>query len=197
MSDQENRELVEIARKMVKLFEELFAACDWNSSLFIRNAIKPLQKLQQDAEEILKKLSADIDQTTETPAQRETRFALEERPGYIKTFISLYQSEGSNLQKWQGALKNLVDQSVSRPIYRKEENIKELLRSKSDPMRQAYAVIFVPELSIIQAYQGKPSVDQFGNELLTIKERAITLENIVELVHMGHRYAFVNGKLIH
>lgn len=190
--EQEDQELRKIAQKMVTLFEELFAACDWNSSLFIRNAVKPLHELHKEAEQILHQLSADA---SAAKAQNQEILYPTARPGYIKVFISLYQSEGANLQKWQSVLKNMVGQVVNRPVYREEAHVLELLRSKSDAMRQAYAVVYVPEVTLISSYQGKASVDQFGHELLTLKDNAVKLENIIEFVHLGKRYPFVGGKL--
>ncbi|GAG15177.1 unnamed protein product, partial [marine sediment metagenome] len=115
--------------------------------------------------------------------------------GYIKVYISLYQAQGSNLAIWQNMLKSLAQYSVTRPVYADEAHIRELVRSKPDPDKQAYAVVAIKEDDIM--HLTKPAVDQFGHELLTLKEGAVQLDNIIEFVHANQKhYLFRNNILI-
>ncbi|MGB6976825.1 MAG: Dot/Icm secretion system protein IcmQ, partial [Gammaproteobacteria bacterium] len=114
----------------------------------------------------------------------------------VIAYVSIFQMEGNNLHKWINTLKMLDHYSQSRPVYRTEEQVRAIIRTKSEQLREAYVVIEIKENDIIPLSAGRTAVDRLGNELLTLKRGAIQPENIIEFVHSEHRYDFVEGQLV-
>jgi hypothetical protein len=85
---------------------------------------------------------------------------------------------------------------VSRPTYREEGHVQELIRSKKDTERYGYAIIHIPEDGIYNIKQA--SKDVFGHDMLMLKEGIIKLNNIEGFVHANKkRYKFFDGELIY
>jgi len=162
---------------------------DWESSLLLRTTKKHLVALRDEAKQIVDKLSGG----TDLKANFQVSSSL--KKDHIKIYISLYQSEGSNIKAWQRMLKSLANYSISRPVYNDEEQVREIIRSKPERQRHAYAIVAIPQDGII--HLEKPTVDKFNHELLTLKEGAVQLQNIIEFVHANEkRYVFRDDKLI-
>jgi intracellular multiplication protein IcmQ len=178
---------IEIGRQFVATLEDLLKVGDWEASLFLRVAQKKLQELRDEAIAI----SEDLAEA----AKEKDEHAGKERQGYIKVYISIYQSDSHNLVKWQNTLKGISEYSVSRPIYRNEEHIQEMIRSKRSP-NEAYATVYIKESDIISPYTGKIIEDRWGHELLTIRGGTLLPANIVEFIHNDKKYTFKNGKLL-
>src|SRR5262245_54137809 len=96
---------IEINRKMIAVLDELLASNTWNESLFLRNISKQFRELRQEAEQLL------VETTGFGTIKRHV--VPTEKPGHIKVFVSLYQTEGSNIQKWHRTLRSLADHGVS------------------------------------------------------------------------------------
>lgn len=180
---------LEATSKLVSLLDELLKDDDWESSLLLRTTKKHLVALRDEAKQIVDKLSGGAD----LEANLQVSSSLEK--DHIKIYISLYQSEGSNIKAWQRMLKSLANYSISRPVYNDEEQVREMIRSKPEIQRHAYAIVAIPQNGII--HLEKPTVDKFNHELLTLKEGAVQLKNIIEFVHANEkRYVFRDDKLI-
>lgn len=171
---------IEINRKMIAMLDKLLAAGKWDESLFLRNISKKFRELRQEAEQLL------IERTGFGTIA--THVVPKEKPGHVKVFISLYQTEGNNLQKWHRTLRLLTDHSVSRPVYQNEEEVKAMIRAKADVLREGYVSLFVKEQDIMQLPPNKVATDKLGHELMTLKAHAVKPENILEFIHNQKRY---------
>jgi len=188
INKDENRD-VELGKKLIKSLNKLLKKGDWTSSLFLRTARRRLAALRDEAQKLIDQAHA------KTTAEKESVAKKELPQGYIRAYIYLYQSQGSNLKLWEDMLKSLAKYSVTRPVYIEETHIREIIRSSTDIDRHAYAVVAIKEEDILKL--GKPSVDRHGHELLTLRETAVKIENILEFVHANKtHYNFVNNKLI-
>ncbi len=174
----------EISRKLVKILDKLLSKGDWGSSPLLRTTKKKFQNYKDEAES----LAAEPEVAEEALVNHRVP------EGYRKVFISLYQSEGRNLQLWQNMLKSLARFSISRPVYDNEDYVQEVIRSKPEPVRHAYAVVVVREDDIIQ--NGRVKTDPLGHELIVLRERAVELRNILEFVHANKKhYHYIRGVL--
>lgn len=172
--------------KLISILDELLNNNDWESSLLLRTAKKHLNALKDEAKQI-------TDSFKISEQHEDVVSSLKE--GHIKVYISLYQTEGTKLKIWHDMLKSLSEHSVSRPVYKDEEQVRTAIRSKPDMQRHAYVVVAIPENGII--HFEKPAVDRLGQELLTLKDGVIETRNIIEFVHANEkRYKFRNDMLV-
>lgn len=176
----------EILLELIKIFKDLLSKGDWQASLFLRTAYKKIDGLCQRAEELLDEIN-HVPKSTQEHINKE-------KEGYIRVYVSVYQADYNNLNKWQNTLLGIAEYSVSRPVYREQAYIEEIIRSRQT-FNEAYVIVFIKETDIIPSYSGKALVDKFGHELLTVKEGAILPENIYEFVHLEKHYSFRNGRL--
>ncbi|HLD16991.1 MAG TPA: Dot/Icm secretion system protein IcmQ [Coxiellaceae bacterium] len=177
-----------VSTGILTIINRILEAGDWDTSLFLRNTIKPIRKLK---EEILAATAATgSDQAAKNPLEqlRESQQAV---------YISLYLAGGHDLKSWERLLKNLPRYVQGRPVYEKEESVQRLIRSKADPSADSYVVVAIRKQDILapSSYTGTV-VDRLDQPLLTLKEGAIQAEGIVEFVHLGQRYRFDRGRLI-
>jgi intracellular multiplication protein IcmQ len=185
-----NDQYKEINKKIIEILQNLLAAGDWNASLFLRAAHKKLQALADQAAS----LSEQFDQKAVTSPDQKHKDRMKQ--GYIKVYVSIYQSDPYNLTRWENTLKSIREYSINRPIYRSEEHIQEAIRSKQGSANEAYVAVYIKESDIIRPYAGKMIEDRWGHELLTLRDTALLPGNIIEFDHQGKKYEFVNGKLL-
>lgn len=182
----------QIGQKLVTIFDELLTTGDWENSLFLRASASRLKELRSQAQQLseAKEEGSEIgefDFSQHKPLES----------GFVRVFVTIYQVEGANLQNWLNVIKALHEHSVTRPVYRKEEHAQKFVRSKMDIGRHGYVIVNIREDSIYQLGKG-PVVDAFGNELLSLKEKAIRLENIVGFIHANKkRYSLRDSELIY
>jgi intracellular multiplication protein IcmQ len=179
----------EASVKLVNILDDLLGNKEWDSTLLLRTAKKRLNGLREEAQQIANELNET--NSPKIPEQITTTI----KEGHKKIYISLYQTQGTNLKIWQNMLQSLAKYSITRPVYDDEEHIRELIRSKPEPQRHAYAVVTIKKDGIIDT--GNISLDKFSHKLLTLKEGAVQLENIIEFVHANDkRYIFLRNLLV-
>lgn len=115
------------------------------------------------------------------------------RTGQLKVYVSMYNSEGENIDKWYLIIQGLINGSIQRPVYRVEEDLRSLIRAKEVPQNEAYLTVYINNSDILEA---EPILDQQGVELTQIKQNSIKQENIVELTHTSGSYVIKNNKLM-
>ncbi len=164
---------------------------DWQTGLFFRAANERWQTLEQQVQGSL----VGLLQAAAAAESRQKVQPKRSKNATMPIYIYLYQADGHNIRVWQQAIFSLSNQSVNRPIYKNEADVKQLIDSRSDPHNHAYVIVLIDENDVVQASRGKPRQDKYGHELLTLSERAIKLENIDQIVHITGRYRFENGAL--
>ena len=83
--------------------------------------------------------------------------------------------------------------SISRPIYRYENDVIGVIRGKSDKKRSGYVAIYVNPQDILA---GGDINDAAGHELVRVKENAIDLTKITAFVHDEKKYSYRDNKLV-
>lgn len=184
--DEETKYNLELLRAL----DQLIAEGQWEGGLFFQAAGKKLRELSEQLKQEL-----EIDANNQPSATQMADF-IKQRSGLVEIFISLYSAEGNNIRKWEVVLATLTKQLVSRPIYKREKDIRDIINAKENPVNDAYAIVYVTEDSVIKpTFRDKQPVDRFGHELLVLKENSLKSENISQLVHLTGRYAYQNGSL--
>lgn len=174
---------------VLEKLDQLLTDSRWESSLFLRAIKKKIELVRsQYTEEI--GYEASLEQALNTPIE------LTLPPDMAEVYIALYNTEGSNLKKWEALLAAISIQGISRPIYQSEQDIQEFIRSKDYQQNDAYAVLWIRKEHIYQPYN-KPPVDKSGRPLLVVKEGMIKPQSIARFVHVTGRYRFLDGKLVH
>lgn len=112
-----------------------------------------------------------------------------------EVFVALYSSDGTNLAVWERLLSNLPRQSVSRPVYAHEEDVKRAMNAASNRLNEGYVAIYVDRTSILTMPAEKISKDKSGTELLTLKDDALKLKQLTRFVHLKNVYTYQQGHL--
>ncbi len=175
-------------KEIVRAIDKVLKAGDWDDSLFLRNTVKPLKKIRDEAVALQKHAKMVAGETEITLRDLEEDETL--------VYISVFQSEGHNIKKWELQLSSLQSHLLGRPVYEQEEDVQKVIRQKLIQTSEAYVIVAIKKEGIQDfAYQAA-RVDRHGNTLLTLKEKAVKPENIFKFAHQGKRYYFVKNKLV-
>ncbi|KTD67786.1 IcmQ protein [Legionella steelei] len=163
----------------------------WDKSNFLRSIGNRLIGIRDN-------FSKKINMRSQSQIQSDTNLAnrLALRGNQQEVFISLYTSDGSNIQSWERIIINLPRQMISRPIYGSEEQVQELIKSKENKQNEAYVGIYINNTDMIHLAPDKILHDRLGSPLLTLKDRSLDLENITRFVHISGVYKYSRGRLI-
>lgn len=183
LSDEQNEAIL-------KALEEAIAQGPWDQSNFLKVIGKNLNEIR---DEFLNQLGASSHAQLKAETHLANRMAL--RSGQQEVFISLYSSDGGNIQSWERIVSNLPRQMISRPIYADEEDIKALLKTKENKLNEAYVAIYINQSDILALAADKAPVDKLGKTLLTLKNKTLTLENISRFVHHSGVYKYAQSRL--
>jgi len=181
---------LDAVKAMLSSMDNVLNVGDIDSSLFLRNVVKPLRKIKQDAAELKQNLLEQKGVIDEDILEREITDT------QTKLYVSLYQSEGHDLQKWAAQLSSIESYMMGRPIYQNEEDVQRIIRMKLGQVSEAYAVIAVNKQAIVKDNFGRGRKDRLGNEVVNVEMKTVAPDNIIEFVHTGKRYHFYKHKLI-
>lgn len=177
---------------ILKAFDKAITTGPWDKSNFLRVIGKNLKELRDN---FANQLGSNQDLAKSTREALPAKRNLQET-GQQEIFIALYSSEGSNLQSWERILANLPRQIVSRPIYDNEEGVKALIKSKENKVNEAYVAAYIAQADILSIPQDKRPLDRFGKPLMSLKDRSLSLDNIIRFVHISGNYQYTKGRLI-
>ena len=180
--DEEKKANLEI----LKSLDEALEKGPWQNSLFLTGIGKKLKDIRNRFKEEmgLEEISgiAAIELPTDTQ--------------FLEVYISLYQSEGTNIRKWHTVVLSLIGHSVSRPVYKSESDIKAAMHAKDFKTNDAYVVVRLTPKDILAPATDRPRTDREGRELVTLREGAIRLENIMRFVHSSGEYKIIENSLV-
>lgn len=168
----------EALRNVVKTIEQVMISGDWNTSLYLKSAVKPLQNLKEQAQQML--------QTLEKSNKAVVSHGPQEQE--VRVYISLYQSDGYEIEKWQGLLRSLPSCIQGRPVYHSEAHVQKALRLKPDAVNEAYAVVVVKKAALMNGANFRRRLDPSGNDLLQLTPGAVQVDRIERFVHGHEQY---------
>lgn len=168
--------------------DRVLEAGDWNDSLFLRNTVKPLEDIREEA------LNLQEQVRLSSGEQKLTLRDLEDDE--VLVYISVFQSEGHNIKRWELQLNSLRRHLLGRPVYENEEDVRKVIRQKLIQISEAYVAVAIKRSDIQNFAHQVKRVDRRGNTLLTLKESAVQPENIFKFVHQEEQYYFSDSKLV-
>ena len=179
---------LQFCKAVIATIDNVLTAGDWEDSLFLRNTVKPLKKIREEALELLQQISGDTSnvKNSEIPTLSEDTVAL---------YISIFQNNGHNLPQWELQLQSITSHLLGRPVYQNEEDMQKAIRLKLAQTSEAYIVVAVKRSAIQSELYQPQRLDRNGNPLVTLTDSAVSPENILEFVHQGKRYHFLKGRL--
>lgn len=173
---------------IINAVDHIVEAGDWESSLFLRNTVKPLLAIKADAVAELSELQQKATQKSVTI----TAAADNE----VEVYISLFQSDGYNINKWAMQVRSLDRYMVGRPVYQQETDVEKRIRLRNAGANEAYVAVIIKKTDIQADPFSAPLKDQFDHPLLLLKETALKKGRIRAFVHQGTHYHFVDGQLL-
>lgn len=162
----------------------------WNESNFLKIIGKNLRAIR---DEFANEIESSI-KKPDSNAYLANRIAL--RRGQQKIYIALYSSDGANLRSWEKILANLPRQMISRPIYSDENDVIAIIKTKEFSINEAYVSIYIGENAILEISADKLPLDKLGKPLLSLKDNALNVDNIIFFVHESNTYEYTQGRLI-
>lgn len=184
LSDQQNE-------MVLKALNDAIENGPWDKSNFLKVIGKNLIEIRDD---FLNQLGTGSQAQLKAETHLANRMAL--RRGQKEIYISLYSSDGANLQSWEKIVVNLPRQMISRPIYADEADVIAILKTKENKVNEAYLAIYINQDDILSLSADKSSVDKLGTLLLSLKDKSLDLDNVSRFVHESGVYQLERGKLI-
>ena len=184
----EKADYVTLAEAIISEVDTLLGENDYESSLFLRNTVKPLKTMREDAATLLEQLSGQDEIERHTVAQ------LSEDS--VAVYILVFQQQGHDLNKWTQMLRGLGRYVLGRPIYATAEMAEAVIRNKLSQEHEGYVKVAVEKSALEAGKQLSKRKDRFGNELITLPAGAVNSRYILEFVQGKKRYHFIKGELV-
>lgn len=195
MGDKENEKIKKYL-EVLKALDEAIKEGPWDSGLFFKATEKKLKEMRRRfVQQFNLKNIAEAGET-QAISGAETEQKAKLPAGYVEVYISIYLSDGANINKWQTLLSNISAHTVTRPVYRNEPDVRSLIRSKHNKLNEAYVIAHIKEADILPPPDDKPLRDRNERELLVLREGAVQVGNIIEFVHISGIYRFTKGQLV-
>lgn len=174
-----------LTRQLIALLEDTLSAGDWDSSLLLHNLAKKIHDQHAQLKINEQALQDQLSPLGDGAVQLSDDQCL--------VFVSLYQADGQNMEKWAQQLRQLSQLVLTRPVYDCEEYVLQSIRSRQLQSIEAYAAVRVMKASVQST--DLPQRDRFDQPLLSLTERAVSSANIVSFHHAGHTYRWVDQSL--
>lgn len=183
----------EINRQLMQALEDTIDDGPWDKTLLLQTIGNKLKALRD-------KYKYNLDFGTEGDVVSEPGHLAErvaERAGQVEVYIALYNAKGNDMAKWSKCLQGLSANIITRPIYGNELDAKSRLRTKLHDPNEAYAVIYLDKVDILEpADKADVLRDRTGHELLSVREGSIDPKKITRFVHNSGQYLYKDGKLV-
>lgn len=190
-SQEEPKTDAQLARELLDALDEALKEGLWEQGVLFQTIGKKLRLLR---DRIKKDLCHEKISTTAPSSKRPNQFF--EQSKLIPVYVSLYMVNGNNIQQWEKLLRTLASRTLTRPIYKQEEDVRKALRTKTMKVNDAYTKVYIDPQNILPPSDNNPLRDRHGYELLTLRPRAIKTSNIIEFMHKSGLYLFQKGKLL-
>ncbi|QRN03144.1 Dot/Icm secretion system protein IcmQ [Legionella sp. MW5194] len=187
MRDDDVQKQIDI---LIKTLNEAIDNGPWEDSNFLRVVGKNLREIRDN---FIRQVGLNPEEKLKSAVNALQRNLHNDQQ---LVFVSLYSSEGQNLQSWERIIANLQRQIISRPIYADEADIVNLIKSKEKKINEAYLAIFINQSDLLLLPPDKTPLDKLGRPLITLKDKAINLDNIVRFVHFSGVYTYLKGRLV-
>jgi Dot/Icm secretion system protein IcmQ len=193
-TDPSQDEYLDLNKKLILSLGRVFKFYEKNNgedSLFLRSTLKPLREALAQAQEIRKELEGADEADSNDPRN------IKIPDDSTLVHITLYQSGGHEIPKWEQQLKSLKSVIQSRPIYQDEAQAARAIRKNMSLSSEGYVSVCVKKDAIIQSNSDTPRCDKHGCELVLLKESTVLTEEAIIMFVLGERHFRYDGsKLI-
>lgn len=180
---------LEQAQTIQDALHRLVASPHFSNSTFLRLLHQQIQKLSEEFDSTMQEVYSLQEEKTEQVKKDYVNKEL--------VYISIYCSDGLNIDSWKRVVENLPKQYISRPIYINERNVQKAVKAKPQLMNEGYVAIYVEKQAINQPEKPDfPLTDKWGHPLLSLKDRAIDLQNVEYFWHDSKHYLLTSKGLI-
>ena len=179
------------AEQILKALDDAIQEGPWQNTKFLTAIGKKLQAMRADFKQ---KVDAAYGKGPVTTSHLANRVAL--RSGQQMIYVSLYSAAGTAMNTWERIVYNLASQVITRPMYSNEQDVRAMVRSKANIFNEAYVSIYVRQSDILSPALDKIPHDKLGHELLTLKDKSLKLDNVVQFFHQTGVYHYEHGRLI-
>lgn len=181
-------------KKLIAILDKVIEKGFWEDTLFLQATGKKLREFRERLKSQLvlpeeARVSAGLH-------QRYVRARSGAKGPSQLAFILIYCAEGTNIRQWETVISSLATHSMTRPVYKSEEDVQAVIRSKPNKQNDGYVALSITDHDISPPFNNKTPVDRHGNELIVLKEGVVHANNIEFFVHVSGRYSFQNNKLI-
>ena len=183
--------LLKAAKEFLSALDKSIASGSWDETNFVLIIGKKLKEMREKLAQDIKNAEENADFSSDFLSK-----TLAMQNSLKEVYIALYSLEGSRLQSWEQIIINLRKQMVSRPVYATEEEAIAIIKTKEKKINEAYVSVFVKEEDILHMPADKDPVDKLGQNMLVLKDNAISLEYINYFVHLTGKYRYSRGKLL-
>lgn len=179
---------IQVALAIKKILDEGISNGPWQGNLFLTGIRKKLEEIRDNFV-----VEVGLDQHHEQIAND---LLIANRCESSEVYVALYQSQGCNMHKWQEVVASLVNYTMGRPIYCSEKDVQAATHLNDRNLNHAYAVVKVHSDAILDDTVGQARTDREGRKLVSLREAAIQLKDIVRLVHATGEYKVVRNFLV-
>ncbi len=188
MSKEKDNSELETLKRFIDIVDKTLSAGGWQETFLLQNMEKKIKELREEAIEIQNQIKTE----NQAKSMGVNKAQLDD----LQTvYVSVFQQDYNDLRSWERTLKSITDYSVTRPVYKEEVHIQEMIRGRPDPNKEGYVVVLVKKQDIVKGLPGKPATDKLGYELLNIKEGGIRPTGIQRFVLSSRTYEYIEGSL--
>lgn len=180
---------IKAALEIKKILDEGIKDGPWHANLFLKGIKKKLEELRDQ-------FTVSVGLDSLKGEELKYSLSINANVSAHEVYISLYQSQGGNIHKWRELIMSLMRYSIGRPVYKDESDAKAATHLTDRNPNNAYVVVKVNSDAILPDSLDSPRIDREGRKLIALREGAITLHNIVRLVHNTGHYKLVGNFLV-
>lgn len=187
MTENYLKQLVNKRESIISKIDKTINSSIWHSHPLLSLYQENLTKLKERVSNISDKDTSGI------PSKKQSQDAQENK---IKIFVSLYNTDGLNLNKWMAVIDNAIQSAASRSIYQNKADIEKMISNRESIDNEGYLTINISENDIINIAAESMKKDGLGINLMDVKENALSIKNIVYFTHRDSNYIIKEDKLI-
>ncbi|NBX84538.1 MAG: Dot/Icm secretion system protein IcmQ [Gammaproteobacteria bacterium] len=179
---------LEEVQKVQDIMNQLLAEKDWEQATYLKILREELQKIYTTFNELAGQVYSQVSEE----AQAQAQLLNFDKTDYKLVYISVYSSEGVNLDAWQRIIINLPKQFITRAIYENEYDVQDAIKMAPIFANAAYVAIWVEKNLILSSEDFPPQFDKLGNQLINLRDRAVQLNKIDFFWNNMSKYRWIN-----
>jgi intracellular multiplication protein IcmQ len=180
---------LEEVQKVQEIMNQLLGENEWEQATYLKILREELQKIYTAFNLLASQAYAQVNEE----AEAQTHILNFDKTNYKLVYISVYSSEGENLDSWQRILFNLPKQFITRAIYENEYDAQDAIKLAPVFVNAAYVAIWVDKNLILSSEDYPPQFDKMGHQLINLRDRAVQLNKIEFFWNNMSKYRWVNN----